>query len=49
MATLETQYENYLLKYPNSKLTFDEWNILLGKKLEQVLKDIDEKIRPNNN
>ena len=42
MASLETQYENYLLENPESKLTFEEWTVLLGKKLEQVLKDIED-------
>jgi hypothetical protein len=30
MATLETQYKNYLLENPNSNLTFEEWKIRLG-------------------
>lgn len=42
MATLETQYENFLLKYPESNITFEEWKVLLGKQLEQVLKDIEK-------
>ena len=25
MATLETQYKNYLAENPTSELTFDEW------------------------
>ena len=25
MATLETQYQNYLKENPTSKLTYDEW------------------------
>ena len=25
MATLETQYKNFLLENPKSKLTFEEW------------------------
>ena len=41
MASLETQYENYLLENPESKLTFEEWTVLLGKNLEQVFKDIE--------
>ena len=27
MSTLETQYKNYLKENPNSKLTFEEWQI----------------------
>ena len=42
MASLETQYENHLLNNPESKLTFEEWMILLGKNLEQVFKDIED-------
>ena len=42
MASLETQYENYLLENPESKLTLEEWMVLLGEKLEQVLKDIED-------
>ena len=42
MATLETQYENFLLKNPELKITFEEWKVLLGKQLEQVLKDIEK-------
>lgn len=40
MATLETQYKNFLLENPKSKLTFDEWKEWLGKQLEEALKDI---------
>jgi hypothetical protein len=42
MATLETQYKNFLLENPKSKLTFDEWKEWLGKQLEEALKDILE-------
>ena len=42
MATLETQYENFLLENPESNITFEEWKVLLGKQLEQVIKDIEE-------
>jgi hypothetical protein len=27
MSTLKTQYKNYLKENPNSKLTFEEWQI----------------------
>jgi len=40
MATLETQYKNFLLENPNSKFTFDEWKEWFGKQLGEVLKDI---------
>jgi hypothetical protein len=43
MATLETQYKNFLLENPNSKFTFEEWKEWLGKQLEEALKDIKEK------
>ena len=42
MATLETQYKNFLLENPESNITFEEWKILLGKQLEQVIKEIEE-------
>lgn len=42
MATLETQYKNFLLENPESNITFEEWKVLLGKKLEQAFKDIEE-------
>jgi hypothetical protein len=38
MATLETQYKNFLLENPNSKITFEEWKEWLGKQLEEELK-----------
>jgi hypothetical protein len=41
MATLETQYKNFLLENPESMLTFDEWKEWLGKQLEEALKDIN--------
>lgn len=39
MATLETQYENFLLENPESKITFDEWKERLGEQLKKALKD----------
>lgn len=33
MATLETQYRNFKIDNPNSKMTFDEWQILLGESI----------------
>jgi hypothetical protein len=38
MATLETQYKNFLLENPNSKFTFEEWKEWLGKQLGEELK-----------
>ena len=40
MATLETQYKNFLLENPESKLTFDEWKEWLGKQLGEAIKNI---------
>lgn len=37
MATLETQYKNFLLENPESKLTFDEWKEWLGEQLKKEL------------
>ena len=38
MATLETQYKNFLLENPESKLTFDEWKKWLGNQIGDELK-----------
>jgi hypothetical protein len=43
MATLETQYKNYLLENPNSKFTFDEWKEWLGNQLNEALEDLKKK------
>jgi hypothetical protein len=40
MATLETQYKNYLLKNPDSKFTFDQWKEWLGNQLNEALEDL---------
>jgi hypothetical protein len=48
MATLETQYKNFLLENPNSKFTFEEWKEWLGKQLEEALKDIKNMERTFN-
>ena len=40
MATLETQYKNYLLENPDSKFTFDEWKEWLGNQLNEALEDL---------
>ena len=46
MATLETQYKNYQVEFPESKLTFDEWKKDFGRKistaLEKCLKRIND-------
>ena len=45
--TLETQYKNYKIANPESALTFVEWKILFGKKLEKVVSELDlDKITP---
>ena len=46
MATLETQYRNYLLDNPNSQITFEQWKSdILMPPIKVALKDIDKKIR----
>ena len=40
MATLETQYKNYLLNNPDSKFTFEQWKEWLGNQLNEALKDL---------
>jgi hypothetical protein len=38
MATLETQYKDYLIEHPNSTFSFEEWKEhVLGRKLDTVL------------
>jgi hypothetical protein len=39
MATLETQYKNFLLENPESKRTFEEWKEWFGN---QILEQINE-------
>ena len=40
MATLETQYKNYLLNNPDSKFTFEQWKEWLGNQLKEALEDL---------
>jgi len=53
MATLETQYKNYLLENPNSNLTFEEWKIRLGDIISNGIEILekneenDKQHRPN--
>lgn len=44
MATLETQYQNYLKENPTSTLTYDEW---LDKRLWQIYVSDDFQIGPD--
>lgn len=39
--TLETQYKNYKIDNPNSNVTFDEWKVMLGKRLEDAVKQLN--------
>jgi len=41
MATLETQYKNFIKKNPDIKLTYDEWLSELSLSLEEVVNDFD--------
>ena len=44
MATLETQYKQYMDAHPTSKLTFKEWEKdILGKSLAQAMRNFKEK------
>lgn len=38
--TLETQYKNYKIVNPESALTFEEWKIVFGKKLEKTISEL---------
>ena len=44
MATLETQYQNYLKENPTPTLTYDEW---LDKRLWQIYVSDDFQIGPD--
>jgi len=41
MATLETQYKNFLLDNPDSKLTFEEWKEWFGKQMVESIKNME--------
>jgi len=43
MATLETQYKNYMYDNPSSIYTFDEWRVkVLGESLKQAIKKLED-------
>ena len=46
MATLETQYKNYLNDNPNSEITFDEWKEWFGNQLVNAFKKMEENKTP---
>jgi hypothetical protein len=41
MATLETQYKNFLLDNPDSKFNFEEWKEWFGKQLVESIKNME--------
>ena len=43
MATLETQYKNYLDENPDSTFTFNQWKEWHGNQIEQALTKIMER------
>ena len=45
MATLETQYKNYLLEFPESKLSFDEWKKDFGRKISSAMQKLFDEIK----
>ena len=46
MATLESQYRNYLLDNPNSQISFENWKTdILMPPIKVALKDIDKKLK----
>jgi len=45
MATLETQYKNYLIDNPDSILTFDEWKIQFGENIKSALQRMFDEIK----
>jgi hypothetical protein len=42
MATLETQYKNYLSHNPESKFTFEEWREYMAKNIEKSISRLIE-------
>lgn len=45
--TLESQYEQYQNENPESKLSFEEWQTLFGKKLQEAIDNSDESVKNN--
>ncbi len=43
MATLETQYKNYLDKNPLSEFTFDQWKKWHGEMLQRAFDEMAKK------
>lgn len=43
MATLETQYKNYLKDNPDSKFSFDEWKVWFGNQIKEGMESLKEK------
>jgi len=43
MATLETQYKNYMEKNPLSEFTFDEWLKWHGDMIKQAFDDMEKR------
>ena len=43
MATLETQYKNFLSENPDSTFTFEEWKRWHGENLARALKELEER------
>ena len=48
MATLETQYKNFLLDNPDSKFTFEEWKEWFGKQLAESIKNMERTFNSDN-
>jgi hypothetical protein len=44
MATLQTQYKNYLLKNPDHKITYTQWLEQFSEKLRIALQDINPQV-----
>jgi hypothetical protein len=49
MATLETQYKNFLSDNPDSKITFEEWEKIWTSKYVNTVSGIEEYIHNINN
>jgi hypothetical protein len=49
MATLETQYKNFMSENPDSTFTFDEWKKWFGENLVKGIKEFEEREKTKEN
>jgi hypothetical protein len=49
MASLQTQYKNFLQENPTSVLTFEEWKDTIFKQMNEIINIINDNVDENNN